>query len=186
MKKAIKEKNDNKNIIKFILSYRFFLLLFFCIVLFDQLTKFFLVKFTIPYLQYNNDIKIILINNLLQIIFICNKGAIWGVFPNINYALGVSGFLTIITIIYVSKHIRFYNIRIQYIFGLIVGGITGNTIDRFLHGCVVDFISLYFLQYHYPVFNIADCAICLGVISYCLILLNNCLQFLNNTKNRNS
>ena len=46
----------------------------------------------------------------------------------------------------------------------VISGILGNSIDRIWRGAVVDFISLHYHEvYHYPIFNIADCAICVGI-----------------------
>lgn len=45
---------------------------------------------------------------------------------------------------------------------LIVAGAIGNLIDRSLYGYVVDFLHVYYQEWHYPVFNIADCAITIG------------------------
>ena len=45
---------------------------------------------------------------------------------------------------------------------LILGGALGNAIDRALHGHVVDFIDVYYRGWHWPAFNIADSAICVG------------------------
>jgi signal peptidase II len=45
----------------------------------------------------------------------------------------------------------------------IMAGAVGNLIDRFLHGAVVDFLDVYVGSYHWPSFNVADSAICLGV-----------------------
>ena len=47
---------------------------------------------------------------------------------------------------------------------LIVGGAIGNVIDRIRFGHVVDFIDIYVGQHHWPAFNIADSAICVGAI----------------------
>ncbi len=44
----------------------------------------------------------------------------------------------------------------------ILGGAIGNVIDRLLHGYVVDFLDLYWGRWHFPAFNVADCAISLG------------------------
>lgn len=44
----------------------------------------------------------------------------------------------------------------------IVSGAVGNLIDRSLYGYVVDFLHVYYQEWHYPIFNIADCAICVG------------------------
>lgn len=47
---------------------------------------------------------------------------------------------------------------------LIIGGAVGNVIDRFVHGYVIDFLDLYYGHYHWPAFNIADSAICIGAV----------------------
>lgn len=56
-------------------------------------------------------------------------------------------------------------------FSLILGGAIGNLIDRAFLGFVIDFIDVYYKQYHWPVFNIADSAICVGAV---LLLLDLC------------
>ena len=48
-------------------------------------------------------------------------------------------------------------------FALVVGGALGNVIDRFAYGKVVDFLDFHYVAHHYPAFNLADSAICLGV-----------------------
>jgi signal peptidase II len=48
--------------------------------------------------------------------------------------------------------------------GLIIGGAVGNLIDRIMHGYVVDFIDVYYRNWHWPAFNLADSAITGGVI----------------------
>ncbi|MFM8439698.1 MAG: signal peptidase II, partial [Acidobacteriota bacterium] len=45
---------------------------------------------------------------------------------------------------------------------LILGGIAGNVTDRIRFGFVIDFIDVQFGNWHYPTFNIADMAICIG------------------------
>jgi signal peptidase II len=47
---------------------------------------------------------------------------------------------------------------------LILGGALGNVIDRFIYGYVIDFIDVYYQSYHWPAFNIADSAICVGAV----------------------
>ncbi|MBL4682774.1 MAG: lipoprotein signal peptidase [Pseudomonadales bacterium] len=67
-----------------------------------------------------------------------------------------------------------YNIRqTEKVLGLglafVLGGAIGNLIDRVNQGYVVDFISVYWEQYHFPVFNVADSAIFIGA---CLLILD--------------
>jgi signal peptidase II len=59
--------------------------------------------------------------------------------------------------------------------GLIIGGAVGNLIDRIQLGYVVDFVDVYFWNWHYPAFNVADSAITVGVI---LLLLDGVFQAL--------
>ena len=55
---------------------------------------------------------------------------------------------------------------------LILGGALGNVIDRIRFGAVVDFLDFYVGDYHWPAFNVADSAICIGVA---LILIKSVL-----------
>lgn len=47
---------------------------------------------------------------------------------------------------------------------LLLGGAFGNFIDRLRFGYVVDFIDVYYQNYHWPIFNLADTAICIGAL----------------------
>lgn len=57
-------------------------------------------------------------------------------------------------------------------FMLIVGGAVGNVIDRLVHGRVIDFLDFFAGNHHWPAFNLADSAICLGVALMILIQWN--------------
>lgn len=46
---------------------------------------------------------------------------------------------------------------------MILGGAIGNLIDRLLYGYVIDFVDVYYQNWHWPAFNVADSAITLGV-----------------------
>ncbi len=47
-------------------------------------------------------------------------------------------------------------------YALIIGGAIGNVFDRLVHGFVVDYLDFYWGNYHWPAFNLADAAICIG------------------------
>ena len=54
---------------------------------------------------------------------------------------------------------------------LILGGAIGNLIDRIAHGEVIDFLDVYWSDYHWPAFNVADSCITIGVIFTFYILI---------------
>ncbi len=57
----------------------------------------------------------------------------------------------------------------SFALALILGGAIGNLFDRLYHGFVIDFLDVSFGSWHYPTFNFADCAICLGIAIYIFI-----------------
>ena len=63
---------------------------------------------------------------------------------------------------------------------LILGGALGNVIDRIWLGYVVDFIDVYYEQWHWPAFNIADSAIFIGVV---MIIIDSVREYLDEKKN---
>jgi signal peptidase II len=97
-----------------------------------------------------------------------NRGAAFGLWSGLQsgwrevvlggtilLALGVVGFLL------TRPYYRSYAAQIAL--AAILGGAIGNVIDRFLYGAVIDFLDFYIGSYHWPAFNIADSAICVGV-----------------------
>ena len=59
----------------------------------------------------------------------------------------------------------------EIIYGILIGGIIGNLIDRVVHGSVIDYLDFNLFGYNFPVFNFAD--ICI-VISIILIIISIC------------
>ncbi|MDB2385810.1 signal peptidase II [Shewanella sp.] len=69
--------------------------------------------------------------------------------------------------------------RLNLAYTLVIGGALGNLIDRLQHGYVVDFLHLYWNNSHYPAFNIADSAICVGAA---LIIIDSFITSKNDKK----
>jgi len=67
--------------------------------------------------------------------------------------------------------------------GLIIGGAVGNLIDRSINGYVVDFIDVYYHDWHWPAFNLADSAITCGVI---LLLIDGLILSSSQRQDRSS
>ena len=99
-----------------------------------------------------------------------NEGAAWGMFSNTKIIIAIGTIIALIVIyhfIYCFKQ----NKRNTLAFGLLLGGLSGNLIDRLLFGHVRDFLDFYIFGYDYPVFNIADICIVVGVLLLIIAVL---------------
>lgn len=93
---------------------------------------------------------------------VINKGAAWGAFFDYQQELL---YLRIFLIIGLFVYMLYYNTNIQarIPLALIFAGAIGNVIDYFLYGHVVDMLHFVLWGYDFPVFNIADSAIFVGI-----------------------
>jgi signal peptidase II len=97
-----------------------------------------------------------------------NTGAAWGIFSGFTHWLVVlSGAVLTILVCFRRQIIEDTPLR-RPILGLMIGGIVGNMIDRVRLGHVVDFLDFHWGPHHFPAFNVADSAICVGVGLYIL------------------
>ena len=99
-----------------------------------------------------------------NITYVKNTGAAWSIFQNNTFlVLIISAMVIVGMIVYVyhNKPKIFIN---KLSFGFILGGAMGNFIDRLIYGYVIDFIDIKIFGYDYPIFNIADIFIVVGVI----------------------
>lgn len=124
------------------------------ILLFDQIVK--------SIIQISN-VHFNIINNLLSFNYCQNTGAAWSILQGKTSVLII---ISIVMLIFVySMTFSYEESKTKNIsFGLLFGGIVGNLIDRIFFGYVRDFIDINIFNYNFPVFNIADMAIVIGVI----------------------
>ena len=99
--------------------------------------------------------------------YVTNTGAAFGLFPSHGYIFVVVAVVVAIAIAIYYWHMPEGQVLIKISLGLQLGGAVGNLIDRLLYGHVVDFVDLKF----WPVFNLADTSIVLGValLAYALL-----------------
>lgn len=119
-------------------------------------------------MQVNHSIPII--KNFFSLTYYQNKGAAWGLMSNAVPILIIFS-LIILLIIYHYMYSFKINKRNIIAFGLLIGGIVGNLLDRILFGYVKDFLDFKILGYDFPVFNISDCAIVIGIILLIIAVL---------------
>jgi len=142
-------------------SYRIAGLLTVAIVLFDQLTKIWIQKH-IPMMG-----AIEVIPGSFSIVHVLNKGSAFGFLnrpdlPWVVYFFFCTTALAVLLIWHLLKTVPDEDTLLIVGLGCILGGAVGNLIDRIRLGEVVDFLDVYYKQYHWPAFNVADIAITLG------------------------
>ncbi len=127
------------------------------IILLDQGIKILLDNL----LKVNESIKII--NNFFYITKVYNTGAAWSIFSNGTILLIIIAILSFLFLLYYQNKFK-DNLRNTFSFGLIYGGLVGNLIDRLIYGYVIDYFRFIIINYDFPIFNIADCALVIGFV----------------------
>ncbi len=130
------------------------------VVISDFITKQMILKWVKPYESID-------ILPFINIVHVKNEGAAFGMFA----ALGNSVFIIIslIAIIVIISYLARIKGRLEiFSISLILGGATGNLIDRLTIGKVVDFVDFFVGKWHWPAFNVADSALTVGIILFFL------------------
>jgi len=130
-------------------------------VLFDQWTKFLVTK----HLVYQQDV-IEIIPDFFRLVHIRNTGAAFGMLSKHTFVLSFVSLFMLILIVIFRREFNEDRLIHRIAFGLLIGGIIGNLIDRFKMSYVVDFLDVYIGRSHWPAFNIADSCICIAVTIY--------------------
>jgi signal peptidase II len=138
------------------------------VVVSDQLTKW-LVRRSLDLHEYRE-----VLAGFLSLSHVRNQGAAFGILSDAELpyqaALFVSLSLTALgALVLYARNLPVAATVPQVALALIMGGAVGNLIDRVAFGYVTDFIHVYWKQYSWPDFNVADSAISTGV---CLLLLD--------------
>lgn len=126
--------------------------------------------------------SITVIPNFFYLTYAHNYGGAWSIFNDSTLVITIISFIVILVIIYyliknkVSKTIE----KIGY--SLLLGGAIGNLIDRIINGYVIDFLDFYIFEYDFPIFNVADIGIVVGII---VLLISMCLEEFKNDNKRN-
>lgn len=128
----------------------------------DQITKYVIVR-TLPLYDGFS-----VISGFFNIVHVRNYGAAFGFLnnPNIAWQFWFFVFVTFIAlgiIFYFLKKMPYSKV-LTFGFSCILGGAIGNFIDRVRFRYVIDFLDFYIKSWHWPVFNVADIAICIGTM----------------------
>lgn len=142
-------------------SFMIALLVALIIIIFDQLTKIWIVQNLVLH-------DVIPVNSFFSIAHAHNYGAAFGFLNNAGgwqtIFFTVVAFIVSTIMIVWLKRIAGIERQLSLALSLVLGGAIGNVIDRIQYGYVVDFIVLYYDKWQFPAFNIADSAITIGAI----------------------
>jgi signal peptidase II len=134
------------------------------VILFDQITKIVITRlFTYGESQP--------VTSFFNLVLVYNKGAAFSFLASEGgwqrwFFTGV-GIAAAAFIVYLLK--RHAGQRLFcWALALILGGAIGNVIDRILYGHVIDFLDFHVRGWHWPAFNVADSAICVGAVLFVL------------------
>jgi signal peptidase II len=127
------------------------------IIALDQLTKWMVVK----QMEVGESIEII--PKFLYITSHRNRGAAWGILQGQMWFFYIITVLVIAVLVIYIQRLKKEEKWLGIALGLMLGGAIGNFIDRVWRKEVVDFINTYIFTYDFPIFNVADSALVIGV-----------------------
>jgi len=147
-----------------VMKQKFWIILIFCfgVLLLDQWTKYIIVQKLSLYR------KVEVVHGFFNIVHVRNTGGAFGIFGGSRGGIGsilfvVVSLIAIVAIVFLFIKTRQNERTLALSFCLVLSGALGNLIDRLHYGEVVDFLDFHISAYHWPAFNVADSAICIGI-----------------------
>lgn len=114
-----------------------------------------------------------IIKNFFNITYVRNTGVAWSMLSDKIYIiLTISGLIILLIGYYVYKNRPKAKLE-RLAYSLILSGAIGNFIDRVIYGYVIDFFDFYIFGYNYPIFNLADTFIVMGIIMLIIVTWRN-------------
>jgi signal peptidase II len=135
----------------------FYYIIAFIVIVLDQFTKWLIVK----NMELGESIPII--HNFLYLSSHRNRGAAWGILEGQMYFFYIITVGVVIGLVLYLQKLPKDQPWMKLALSLMLGGAIGNFIDRVLHQEVIDFINTFIFTYDFPIFNVADSALVIGV-----------------------
>ncbi|WP_228027681.1 signal peptidase II [Bacillus fonticola] len=143
---------------------KLFYILAFVIIAIDQLTKWMIVT-RMTELQ-----SIPVIDDFFYITSHRNTGAAWGILEGQMFFFYIITVIVVIAIIFYMERWAKEKPLAKLALAFMLGGAIGNLIDRVFRQEVVDFFQFFFGTYQFPIFNVADSSLVVGVILLMIII----------------
>ncbi len=135
------------------------------LLLIDQISKVLIVKL----IDINSSIE--LIKNFFYLTYTHNTGAAFSILTGKRIFLILVALVILIVIFNYIKKNKIESKAEKIAFSLIIGGSIGNLLDRIVRGYVIDFLDFKIFGYNFPIFNVADTFIVIGVFLLLIITL---------------
>lgn len=145
-------------------NYKIYLLSILVIII-DQITKLIIMN------NMKIGEEIVVIKKFFSILYVTNTGAAFSILENSTTLIIIISLFCLALIVSLLKKEKDITPIKVISFGILIGGMISNLIDRVFYKNVVDFISFNIINYRFPVFNIADIGITIGVFLYLLVNL---------------
>lgn len=136
------------------------------IAFFFFMIDFFTKQIITKTIDLNQSIKVI--PNFFSLTYVKNTGAAWSILKDQRILLLI---ITVLVLFLINKWMNKETLSKseELSYGMIIGGILGNLLDRLVTGSVIDFLDFNLFSYNYPIFNLADTFIVIGIILMILI-----------------
>ncbi len=134
------------------------------ILLFDQISK------SLIEIYFKLNESFVIVKDFFNITVAHNTGGAWSILNNHSYLFIIFSVVALIVLIRFMFQFK-NNLRNNIAFACTVAGIMSNLADRLFLGYVRDFLDFKVLGYDYPIFNIADIAIVVGVLLLIVAIL---------------
>ncbi len=153
------------------------------VMVLDQLSKWWVIE-SLPL-----HASVPVVDGFFNLVHIYNRGAAFGFLNRSDiewqfWLFLVATIIAMLTIFYLVRTSPRNGLLFSAL-GMVLGGALGNMIDRIRYRAVVDFLDFYVGSWHWPAFNVADIAICLGAVGTCLAMFILEGQQKNLQKNKN-
>lgn len=145
-------------------NYKIYLLSILVIII-DQITKLIIMN------NMKIGEEIVVIKKFFSILYVTNTGAAFSILENSTTLIIIISLFCLALIVSLLKKEKDITPIKVISFGILIGGMISNLIDRVFYKNVVDFLSFNIINYRFPVFNIADIGITVGVFLYLLVNL---------------
>ncbi len=137
----------------------------------------FIIDQIIKYFVCNYLTNKTIIPNFISLIYAENKGVAFSMLEEKRIFIVIMSIILLFLLAYSFKKDYFVNKKSSHLvtvsYGLLFGGILGNLVDRIVRGYVVDYVSLNIVGYHFPIFNLADVLITIGVIIMIILTIKD-------------